>query len=126
MDPPIPREERSDLFHLAIISKENMDIINLINSSERHYPQPPNLENPTDSELYYQRKSRIDRNIQEERRYDEEETVSIKTETKKFNGMRMDEVDKKLRSILYLALRNEKKRKIGQKFTKIKKTSNFI
>ena len=62
----------------------------------------------------------MERNTQEQRRYDEEETASIKTETKKFNGMRIEEADKKLRSVLYLALGNEGKRIFGQKFTKVK------
>ena len=98
IDPPIPWEDWSDLFHLAIIAKENIDIENLLNPSERHHRQPPNLENPLDGETENQRKSRIDRNVQ--RRYDEEETASIKTETKKFNGMRLEEADRKLRHSL--------------------------
>ena len=87
---------------------------------ERQHPLPPNLENPTDGETDAQRRSRMERNTQEQRRYDKEETASIKTETKKFNGMRIEEADKKLRSVLYLALGNEGKRIFGQKFTKVK------
>ena len=34
--------------------------------------------------------------------------------------MRIEEADKKLRSIMYLALGNEGKRIFGQKFTKVK------
>ena len=120
VDPPIPWEDWSDLFQLAIIAKENIDIENLLNPSERHHPLPPNLENSTDGETDTQRRSRLERNSQEQRRYDEEETASIKTETKKFNGMRIEEADKKLRSVLYLALGNEGKRIFGQKFTKVK------
>ena len=77
VDPPIPWEDWSNLFHLAIIAKENIGIENLLNPSEIH-PQPPNLENPLNGETENQRKSRIDRNVQEQRRYDEEETASIK------------------------------------------------
>ena len=62
----------------------------------------------------------MERNNQEQRRYDEDESASIKTETKKLNGMRLEEADKKLRSVLYLALGNEGKRIFGQKFTKVK------
>ena len=62
----------------------------------------------------------MERNTQEQRRYDEEESASIKSETKKFNEMRLEEADKKLRSVLYLALGNEGKRIVGQKFTKVK------
>ena len=46
VDPPIPWEEWSDLFQLAIIAKENIDIENLLNPSERYHPLPPTLENP--------------------------------------------------------------------------------
>ena len=81
-DPPTLCEDWSDLFHIAIIAKENIDIENLINSSERHHSQPPTLENPTDNESKNQRKLRTDRNIQEQRRYDEVETASIKKVTK--------------------------------------------
>ena len=73
-----------------------------------------------DGETDNQRQSRMERNTQEQRRYDEEESASIKSETKKFNGMRLEEADKKLRSVLYLALGNEGKRIFGQKFTKVK------
>ena len=86
VDAPIPWEDWSDLFHLAIIAKENIDIENLLNPSERRHPQPPTLENPTENESESLRKSRKDRNIQEQRRHDEEETASTKSETKKFNG----------------------------------------
>ena len=78
LDAPIAWENWSDLFHLAIIAKANIDNENLLNPSERHPPQPPSLENPTDYESENQRKSRVDRNTQEQRRYDEEETASIK------------------------------------------------
>ena len=100
VDPPITWDDWSDFFHLAIIAKENIDIKNLRNLSERHHPQPPTIENPTDKQSESQIKSRIDRTIQEQRRYDEEETASINSETKKFKGMRKEEVDKKQRSIL--------------------------
>ena len=86
VDPPIPWEDCSDLFHLAIIAKENIHIENLLNPSERRHPQPPTLENPTEKVSESLGKSRIDRTIQEQRRHDEEETASIKSETKKFNG----------------------------------------
>ena len=55
VDPPIPWEDWSDLFHLAIIAKENVDIENVLNPSERH-SHPPTLENPTESESENQKK----------------------------------------------------------------------
>ena len=120
VDPPIPWEDWSDLFHSAIIAKENIDIENLPNPSKSYHPQPPNFENPMDGETDNQRQPRMERNTQEQRRYDEEESASIKSETKKFNEMRLEEARKKLRSVLYLALGNEEKRIFGQKFTKVK------
>ena len=120
VDPPIPWEEWSDLFQLAIIAKENIDIENLLDPSERYHPLPPTLENPPENESDAQKTSRIERNIREQKRFDDEEMASIKSETKKFNGMRLEEADKKLRSILYLALGNEGKKIFGQKFTRVK------
>ena len=114
VDLPIPWEDWSDLFHLAIIAKENIEIKNLLNPSERHHPQPPNLENPMDGETDNQRQSRIERKPQEQRRYDKEESASIKSETKNVTGMRLEESDKKVRSVLYLALGNERKRIFGK------------
>ena len=126
MDPPILWEECSDLFHLAIIAKENVDIENLLNPSERHHTLPPTLENPTENESENQRKTLKGRNIQEQKQYDGEEAASSKTETKKVNRMRIEEADNKLRSIIYLALGNEGKPIFGQKFTKVKNISNFL
>ena len=120
VDPPIPWEEWSDLFQLAIIAKENIDIENLLNSSVGYHPLPPTLENPPENESDAQKTSRIERNIREQKRFDDEEMASIKSETKKFNGMRLEEADKKLRSILYLALGNEGKKIFGQKFKRVK------
>ena len=97
VDPPIPWEEWSDLFQLAIIAKENIDIENLLNPTERYHPLPPELENPPENETDSQKTSRLERNIREQKRYDDEEMASINSETKKFNGMRLEEMDKKLR-----------------------------
>ena len=120
MDPPIPWEEWSDLFELAIIAKENIDIENLLNQTERYHPLPPALENPPKNQTDFQKTSRLERNIREQNRYDDEEMASIKSETKKCNGMRLEEADKKLTSILYLALENERKKIFGKKFTRVK------
>ena len=68
----------------------------------------------------------MERNTQKQRRYDKEESASIKSETKKFNGMRLEEADKKLRSVLYLALGNEGKTIFGQTFTKVKVLQIFF
>ena len=68
VDPPFPGKIGAICFTLAIIAKENIDIENLLNPSERHHPQPPNLENPMEGETDNQRQSRLERNIQEQRR----------------------------------------------------------
>ena len=120
VDPPIPWEEWSDLFQLAIIAKENIDIENLLNPSERYHPLPPTLENPPENESDAQKPSRTERKIREQKKFDDEEMASIKSETKKFNGMRLEEADKNFRSILYLALGNEGKKIFGRKFTRAK------
>ena len=93
---------------------------NLLNPAEQYHPLPPTLENPPEYEIDSQKTSRLERNIREQKRYDDEEMASIKSETKKFNGMRLEEADKKLRSIFYLALVNEGKKIFGQKFPRVK------
>ena len=101
MGPPISWEEWSDLFQLARIAKENIYSDYLLNPIKRYHPQLPLLENPPDGETESQKKTRLDRNILEQKRFDDEETASIKTETKRFNGIRLEKADKKLRSTLY-------------------------
>ena len=71
------------------------------------------------------RKARMERNIQDSKRYHDEEAASIKTETNNFKGIRIEEADKNLRSILYLALGIKRKIVFSQKLTK-KITSKFL
>ena len=68
VDPPIPWEEWSDLFQLAIIAKENIDIENFLSPTEPYHPLPPTLENPPESESDSQKTSRFERNIREQKR----------------------------------------------------------
>ena len=56
VDPPIPWEEWSDLFQLAIIAKENTDIDNMRYPTERYHPHSPLLENPPEGEKESQKK----------------------------------------------------------------------
>ena len=111
VDPPIPWEEWSDLFQLAITAKEKVDIKNSLNPIERYYPDPPALENRTEKESENQRKERL-----VQKRYDDEEAASIRTVAKGFKGMRIEEADKKLRSTLHLALENERKKSSDKNF----------
>ena len=117
MAPTFSWEELSDHFQLAIIAKGNRDIENLLNPIKTHQPQPPALKIPTENEMKVQRKAQLERNMQEQKRYDAEEAASIKAETKQFNGITIKEADQKLRPMLYLALGNKRKRIFGQKFT---------
>ena len=71
----------------SINAKENVDIENLLNPSERHHPLPLTLKSSTENKSEIQRKTWIERIIQEQKRYDDEEAASIKTETKKLNGI---------------------------------------
>ena len=81
MDPTIPWEEDSDLFQLAIIARENIDIKNLLHPIKRHHQHPPALKSLTEKESENQRKARLQRNLQEQKPYDAAEAVSIKTKT---------------------------------------------
>ena len=94
MDPLITWEEWSDLFELAVIAKEKIDIDSLLNPIERYHPQSPLLGNPPDGETETEKTSRLDRNIREQKIFDDKETASIKTDLKRFNGMRFEEADK--------------------------------
>ena len=114
-DPPVPREEWSDLFHHAIIAKENVDIENHLIRLKyiTHNPQYLRIRQKMNRKTT--RIARLEKNIREKMRYEDEKLPSSKSETKRFNGMRIDKTDKKLRSILYLALGKKGKTIIGQK-----------
>ena len=124
VDLPIPWEEWSNLFQLAVIAKENIDIDNLLKPTERCHPRPPLLENPPEGQTKTHKLTCLEKNIREQKRYEDEETASMKTGTKRFNGMNFEGADKKLQSILYLALGNEGKKIFGQKSTRVKTLQN--
>ena len=126
VDPPIPWEEWSDLFQLAIIAKENIDIENLLNPTERYHPPPPTLENPPKNESDAQKTSRIESNIQEQKRFNDEEMASIKLETKKFNGMRLEEADKKTKTHTLSSPRKRRKENIRPEVHKSQSSTNFF
>ena len=94
MDPTIPWEEWSDIFQLAVIAKENLDKEKRLNPIERHQPKPHILEKPQDSELETQKTAHSDRYFQMQK-------IGINEgRNEQFNGMRIEEADKKLQSIL--------------------------
>ena len=80
----------------------------------------PILEGAQESETYPQRKAREARNEETMRVYEHAEDKRIAEGKRKFGGMRRYEADKKLRSILYLALGAEGKRVFAQKLPRVK------
>ena len=68
MDPPISWEERSDLFHIAVTTKEKVSIEDLLDSIERQRPQPFVFVNPTDSKLETQNTARLETNKREQKK----------------------------------------------------------
>ena len=92
--------------HLAIIAKENIDIDNLKDSAQSE-TKIPILEGAQDSKTETQRKDREARNKEVLKIYEKAEDKRIDEEKRKFESMRRFEADKKVRSILYLALDSE-------------------
>ena len=77
--PPIPWEEWSDLFQLAVIAKEKIEVDYLLKPIETYHPKPPVLENTSESETKTQKVPRLDISIREQKRFDNEEAASKKT-----------------------------------------------
>ena len=71
------------MFQLALIAKENVDIDNLINPSDRRIATPATFEETPDSENGQDKAARLARNLEEKQRYEDEEGTSIKSEFKK-------------------------------------------
>ena len=80
----------------------------------------PVLEGAQESETDPQRKTREARNKETMRVYENAEDKRLAEEKRKFGGMRRYEADKKVRPILYLALRAEEKRVFAQKHPRVK------
>ena len=102
-----------DQFHLAIIAKDNLDIDNLKEPLEGETTIPI-LEGAQESETDPQRKAREARNKVTMRVYEHAEDKRLAEEKRKLRGMRRYDTDKKVRSILYLALGAEGKRVFPQ------------
>ena len=114
VEPPAQWNNWIDQFHLAIIAKENLDIDNLKEPLEGE-TMIPVLEGAQESETDPQRKTREARNKETMRVHEHAEDKRLAEEKRKFGGMRRYEADKKVRPILYLALRAEGKRVFAQK-----------
>ena len=105
---------------MAIIAKENLDLENL-HGPEIPETQIPFLEQATGSESDTEKANGENRNKNAMKQYESAEEKRINEEKRKFNGMRRTEADKKLRSILFLALGSEGKRVFTQKKPRIKR-----
>ena len=119
LEPPHAWTQWSDQFQLAIIAKENLDIESL-HGPEIPETQIPILEQATGSESDAEKANRESRNKSTMKQYESAEEKRINEEKRKFNGMRRTEADKKLRSILFLALGSEGKRVFTQKNPRVK------
>ena len=98
---------------------------NLLRPVERHQLKQPALENPPNDKTETQKKTAcFDRNIRGQKRFDDEELASIKAKTKRFIGINIGEADKKLCSILFLALEKKAKETLFKNSPK-RKFSNF-
>ena len=119
VEPPTQWNNWIDQFHLAIVAKENLDINNLKESVEGKTTLPI-LEGAQESETDQQRKAREARNKEVMRVYGHAEEKRLAEEKRKFGVMRRYEAEKKVRSILYLALGAEGKRFFAQKHRRLK------
>ena len=119
VEPPTQWNNWIDQFHLAIIAKENLDIDNLKEPVEGETTLPI-LEGAQESETGQQRKAMEFRNKEVMRVYEHAEEKRLAEDKRKFIGMRRYEADKKVRSILYLALGAEGKRVFAQKHPRVK------
>ena len=104
---------------MAIIAKENLDIDNLKEPVEGETTLLI-LEGAQGSKTDQKRKAREARNKEVMRVYEHAEEKKLAEEKRKFGGMRRYEADKKVRSILYLALRAEGKKVFAQKHPRVK------
>ena len=118
LEPPHAWTQWTDQFQLAIIAKENLDIESL-HGLEVPETQILILEQVTGSVSDTDRANRETRNRNAMKQYQSAEEKRIIKEKRKFNGMRRTEADKKLRSILFLALGSKGKRVFTQKNTRV-------
>ena len=106
------------IFEVIVIAKENLDIESL-KGPETPETQIPILEQVTGSESDTDRASRETRNKNAMKKCAAAEEKRINDKKKrKFNGMRRAETDKKLLSILFLALGSELKKVFARKKTR--------
>ena len=108
------------MFPLALLAKESIDIDNVLNSLEFLKPEILQLDEEPQNDPTTAKTERLARNSEERSRFNNFENTRIKLETKTFKEMRMEEADKKICSMQYLAPGSEGRRTLSQKFSKVK------
>ena len=120
IDSSTPWEDWRDMFQLALLDKENIDIDNLLNPLELVKQEILKLEEEPQNESKTVKTERLARSAEERNRFKDSENAQITLERKTFKGMRMEEADKKTSSVLYLALGIKGKRVFSQNFFEVK------
>ena len=108
IDLSTPWKDWGDMFQLALIAKENID--SLLNPLEFLEPDILQLAGEPQNKSTTAKTERLARNAEVKSRFSDCESSPIKLRTKIFNGMRIEEANKKIQSMLYLALESENKR----------------
>ena len=97
-------EKWAEKFHLTIITKDSVDIEDIINSPQREPLHAPIREHPAENEDATERQNREARYTALLSIYNEEVIRGRQEDINKFNGLQIVDIDKKLNSQLYLAL----------------------
>ena len=80
IDIPIPRDDWRDMFQLALIAKENIDIDNFVIPLEILKPENLHLEEEPQNESSSANTERLARNAEERNRFIDSENARIKLE----------------------------------------------
>ena len=100
-------ERWAEKFQLTIIAKDSVDIEDVINPPIRNELIYPTTEPPDPSEDQARRAEKEDQHRVAVQNYNEEFRRRRAEDNAKFNGLQIGDIDKKLKSQLYLALGKE-------------------
>ena len=100
-------ERWSEKFQLTIIAKDSVDIEDVINPPIRNELTYPTAEPPDPSDDQARRAEKEEHHRIAVQNYNEEVRRRRAEDNAKFNGLQIRDIDKKLKSQLYLALRKE-------------------
>ena len=90
VDPTIPWEEWSDLFSFSYKCKGKRRYRLSTHSDQKTPTNSISTRKSDGVRIGNQRTAQLERNIREQKRHDDEEAASIKSETDRFNVMRID------------------------------------